>query len=211
MFRIFLMLGLCFASTALLAEEAMYGSKMNTQERILQLPDDAGRWYVTILGDSDEITTWFDTHAGLKNLKAQAHFNVYPTTSLEYQQKYQRPGKLCVRVQNHKGVIVSEFWDEYLPMTPDALYEGIRGDIQDKTSWGCPLRRRQPTPTPEPAPISPPIAPDIIPVKPDLKPMGTIQKAADTAILIGLGVLATLAGGGIALAQSVIKEHSQKS
>jgi hypothetical protein len=158
-----------------LSADAKYGVKYDAEERVLILPQDQGKWYVSLFGDPgnaryQELQKWFRTHPGLIHLRGQVHYNEYSASSLRYKQRYAKDmvGLPCVRVQNHQGIVASEFWAEHIPMTPDALYNGIREDILDKASWGCLRRRRcrpcpQPSPAPQPAPQ--PVKPE--PVKPE--------------------------------------------
>ena len=49
------------------------------EERVVNLPQDQGKWYVSVVGNAtdaryNEIVGWFDTNASLKKLKDQVHF-----------------------------------------------------------------------------------------------------------------------------------------
>ena len=186
------------------------GVKYNAEEQVIQLPTDAGKWYVSLFGDPDdprfrELQEWFQSHEGLAHLREQVHWNIYTTDSVRYKQRYAKsmPGLPCVRVQTHQGVTASEFWADYIPMTAAGLYNGIREDISDKASWGC-LRRRRcrpcpnnepcPAPEPEPAPILEPAEPieEQAPILPPEPKSGLPPWWA----IVGLGVLG--AGAGVA-------------
>ena len=189
---------------------AIQNGVKHTQERVITLPQDQGKWYVSLFGDPNDpkfqlLQQWFQLHSGLDNLRGQTHFNVYPTTSTRYQ-RYAKtlPGLPCIRVQNSEGVVASEFWNEYIPMSGESLYQGIRGDLQDKASWGCLRRRRcrpKPQPTPEPVPTPEPI---LAPV--DTPPVLAPEPQKPSFPWL-LAVLSALAGGGLGVAQGYKNEH----
>jgi hypothetical protein len=137
----------------------------------------------------------------LVNLRKQVHYNEYSVKCNRYQRYANNmPGLPCVRVQTNKGVVASEFWADYIPMSADALYSGIRGDLSDKASWGCLRRRRccpcpgpQPQPEPEPEP-----EPQPEPEKP-VKPVLPAKPRPRFPWLVT--ILSTLLGGGIGFYQ----------
>ena len=206
--RLFLII--CFLPFAQLAF-ANDGVKLDAEERVINLPADQGRWYLSIFGEPSDLKFqllkhWVETYPGLANLKSQVHFNIYTTDNVRYQRyKSTLPGKVCIRLQNSTGVVTSEFWDEYIPMTPEGLYQGIRDDISDKASWGC-LRRRcrpkpQPQPTPEPEPF----------IEPIIKPVDTppvLPKEPEASFPWLLAVVSALTGAGIGIAQGYRDEYA---
>ena len=186
------------------------GVKYNAEERVINLPQDQNQWYVSLFGDTAdprfrELQGWFQNHAGLKHLRGQVHWNVYATDSVRYKRRYAKsmPGLPCVRVQTHQGVTASEFWGDYIPMTADGLYNGIRGDISDKASWGCLRRRRcRPSPDNEPCPVP---TPEPEPVEPDNGQKPILPPEVTPAPMSGLppwwlliGLAVTGAGAGVA-------------
>ena len=149
--------------------DTLYGVKQSTQERVLTLPQDQDKWYVSVFGEDNSdsflrVKAWFTSHEGLVSLRNQSHYAEYPTSSAHYQQRYKAsvPALPCVRVQDAKGVVISEFYGEYIPMSAEAMYRGITADIEDGTANCFRRRRCQPQPKPEPktepapAPVPPP-------------------------------------------------------
>ncbi len=197
-------------------------SAFATEERV-SLPQDQGAWYLTIFGDTNdvkyiELKSWLTTDAGLAKLKAQVRYNEYTTDQVRYQRYVKdMPGLPCIRLQNEKGLVVSEFWDDNIPASSSILYKGIKGDLQDKTSWGCLKRRRCPKPQPGPKPPSPP---PVAPVEPDVPmgpPMGPPvldddlpDEPEESKLWMLLVVIAALGGGGFGFVQGYKKEHMDK-
>jgi len=157
-----LMCGTCVAQD--MTADAEYGITYNVEERIITLPQDQGKWHVAIFGDKEEprfkeVQAWFETNKHLKNLRSQVNYHTYTSDSTCYKERYGKeiPGLPCVRVQAPDGKVISEFYGEHLPMSPDALYQGIRHDLLGKgAEKRCPIRPRPEPPKPEPAP---PVAP----------------------------------------------------
>lgn len=207
-----LLLIFCFLSFAQVAF-ANEVVELGAEQRVITLPQDQGRWYVSLFGDVNDaefqlLRQWFCSHPGLKSLGDQTHFNVYTNAGKRYQ-RYAKtlPGLPCVRVQNSEGVVTSEFWGEYLPKSSEALFQGIHGDLQNKTGQNC-LRLRcrprpEPTPEPEPGPLPTP-EPEPLDTPPLLEPQPQPQ---ETDFPWLLAVLSALAGGGIGVAQGYKKEH----
>lgn len=217
---------LCFVmSFAGVAQATNYGV-ITAQERILTLPQDQDTWYVSVFGETNdpkfhELKAWFMKDQGLTQLKRQVHFNEYTTDQVRYERYAgDMPGLPCVRIQNGKGVVTSEFWGTYIPMTSEALFQGILGDVNDKASWGCLRKRRerrrdgcpcpQPRPQPEPPigppPIGPPpIGPPILGPDPEPDPEPEPDQSSSLWIVL-LGVAAAL-GAGIGFAQGYKAEH----
>lgn len=130
------------------------------QEQILQLPNDGGQWFLSIFGDADDpqfqkLQGWLQTHDGLASLVAQTHYNEFTSDGIRFRERYAdtMPGLPCIRMQNSKGIVTSEFWGEFIPGSAEVLFNGMAADISDKTSWGCLKRRRKPCPQPQPEPV----------------------------------------------------------
>lgn len=204
-----LFLIICFLSFAQVVF-ANDGVKLDAEQRVIELPPN--QWYLTIFGEPSDpkfqlLKHWIDTHPGLANLKSQVHFNIYTTDNVRFK-RYEPtlPGKVCIRLQNSAGVVTAEFWDEYIPISAEGLYQGIRADISDKASWGCLRRRRcrpkpQPQPTPEPEPF----------VEPIIKPVDTppvLPKEPESSFPWLLAVVSALAGAGIGIAQGYKDEYA---
>jgi len=169
---------------AVAAQGALNG--VLVQERVVNLPQDQGKWYISVVGDANDaryrtVLSWFDTHENLKHLKDQVHFCPVKSNTAIYKKRYAQnvKGLPTVRVQNSKGVVIYEVAGLAIPLTPDALYAAIANDVQ--VAQGCrpilPWRREmerrcrpcpqpnpqpEPDPGPQPLPPSPPGPPDIV-------------------------------------------------
>lgn len=183
----------------------------SVQERVITLPQDGGRWYLTIYGATHDqqyqtLRLWLQTHDGLSTLRSQTHYNEYITTNTRYQRyAASLPGPVCIRLQNSKGVVTSEFWSDNIPLTAEALFNGIKKDLKDKTSWGCINRKRCPTPAPTPAPAPAPAPVDTPPVLEDEPPV--IEPEPKPSFPWILMVVVAIIGAGIGLGQGFKKEH----
>jgi len=200
--------------------DAQYGVKYNSQGRVITLPQDQGKWYVSLFGNKADpkyqmLQSWFKTHAGLKSLRSQVHFNEYSPDQLRFKRYAPNmPALPFVRVQTAKGVVVSEFSAQHIPISPEALYSGIRVDLTDPTS-GFLFRRRSPCrpgpqpdwrrPCPKPPvtppvpPVTPPSPPIGPPVLPPVEPIEPDSESHDPTWW--LSILSSLVGAGIGLAQ----------
>ena len=180
----------------------------STEERVLVLPQDGGQWYLTIYGDAanpkyQKLQSWLQTHDGLSTLRSQTHYNEYVPTDTRYQRyAASLPGAVCIRLQNSKGIVASEFWSDNIPLTAEALFVGIKGDLKDKTSWGCLRRRRCPSPTPTPTPTPTPAPVDTPPVL-DEEPQPEPEPSFPWLIV----ALAAVVGIGIGVGQGFKEEH----
>lgn len=223
--RLIALLLLCIVMLPVGLAEANDGV-ITIQERIFTLPQDQTTWYFTLFGDTNdpkfwELKTWVDTNEGLASLKRQTHFNEYTTDQVRFNRYAESiPGLPCIRIQNGRGVVLSEAWGDNIPMTPEALFQGICGDVRDKTSWRRLRQRRndrndrckprpqpQPQPQPQPKPSPKPlldihIGPPVL-VEPEPEP-----KPESTGFPWFLTAMSALLGGSIGFFQSYKKEHS---
>ena len=81
---VFAVVAPCFADTV---------NGVLAEERIVNLPQDQGKWYVSVVGNAtdtryNEIVGWFDTNASLKKLKNQVHFCPVTSDTATYQARY---------------------------------------------------------------------------------------------------------------------------
>jgi hypothetical protein len=178
--RILILLMLLALPMAATAGEVQY----DAQERVVNLPQDGGLWYVTLFGDATsgryaEVQSWLRSDFRLQHLISQCHYNEYSTNDIRFRARYAAniPGLPCVRIQNSMGQVVSEWWGEYLPVTADSLYNGIRDDLLNPELFNrrrcnpCPRRpcpgpvcpRPNPKPEPEPKPEPPNDKPPVLP------------------------------------------------
>lgn len=213
---------LCIVILPVGLTEAASDGVITVQERVITLPQDQTTWYVSLFGNTNdvkfqELKVWFKTNEGLADLRKQVHYNEYTTD----QERYKRyaasmPGLPCVRIQNGKGVVTSEFWSDNIPLSSEALFQGICGDLKNKTSWGSLGRRRNNwcRPRPQPQPQPPPQPPEPGPPSPDL-PIGPpviVQpepepEPEEPGFPWLLTVLSALLGGGFGFVQGYKKEH----
>jgi hypothetical protein len=173
-------------------------SAFATEERVSP-PQDQGAWYLTVFGEAEdakfvELQNWLATDMGLTKLRTQVRFNKYTTDQVRYQRYVKNmPGLPCIRLQNEMGLVVSEFWGDNIPSASSDLYRGIKGDLQDKTSWGCLRRRRCPKPEPKPEPPAPPVVVPEPPVGPPV--LNEEPEPEESKAWLLLVVLAALGGG----------------
>lgn len=200
---ILMLLCLAFAASATAAED-----------RVLTLPQDQGTWYLTVFGNPDAefqtLTGWLESDKELAKLKSQVRYNEYTTDQVRYQ-RYAKdiPGLPCIRLQNEKGLVVSEYWGTNIPTDSGKLYKGIKSDFSNKTTWGCP-RRGCPTPTPTPTP-EPVVIVDVnVPTGPPvLEEEG--EEPSESNLWMLLVLLAAVASGSLSFVQSYRKESEEKS
>lgn len=190
-------------------------SAFATEERMVNLPQDQGAWYLTVFGEAEdakfvELQTWLATDPGLRKLKTQVRFNEYTTDRVRYQRYVKNmPGLPCIRLQNEQGLVVSEFWGDNIPSASSVLYRGIKGDLQDKTSWGCIRRRRCPKPKPQPEPPAPPIVEPELPVGPPV--LDPEPEPEESKLWLLLVVLAALGGGAYGFVEGYKAEREDKA
>lgn len=154
---LFVALAPCFADTA---------NGVLAEERVVNLPKDQDKWYVSVVGDTRDasyrrVLEWFKTDPNLMKLRAQVHFCVVQKGTAIFNERYASniKGLPTVRMQLPNGKVVYEAAGKNLPMTPAGLYGAIADAAQ--TAQGCrpllPWRRGidnrcRPNPNPEPTP-----------------------------------------------------------
>ncbi len=135
------------------------------EERTVRLPNDQGKWYVSVAGNAtdpryNEIVGWFDTNANLKKLKNQVHFCPVTSDTAIYQTRYvgNVKGLPTVRMQKPDGTVVYEAAGKYLPLTAAGLNGALAGAVNDAQGlrpvlpWRKEMERRCPGPCPIPSP-----------------------------------------------------------
>ena len=63
------------------------------EERVVNLPNDQGKWYISVVGDANnarynEILGWFDNNPNLAKLKDQVQFCPVTSDTAIYQERY---------------------------------------------------------------------------------------------------------------------------
>jgi hypothetical protein len=186
-----------------------------TGERVLTLPADQGAWYLTTFGDANDaefiaLTGWLESDGGLAKLKTQVRYHEYTTDQIRYQRYAKNiPALPCIRLQNEKGLVVSEFFGDNIPAKSIDLYRGIKSDIQNKTAWGCP-RRGCPSPKPEPPPPDTKPVPEP-PVGPPVFEEDEPEPLQESNLWILLALVAAAISGGISVAREYRAKHVDKS
>jgi hypothetical protein len=138
--------------------DAAYGVKY-TQERIVQLPQDKDKFYLSIYGDANDpkfqaVVKWFSTNNELAAFKAQVHFNAVETTSAIYKERYAKTVAKtpCVRVQDAQGVRLYQCSGDGIPLSAEALTKALNTECLRR--WR--KNHGQPEPTPDPTPDTTP-------------------------------------------------------
>lgn len=188
-----------------------------TQERVIELPQDQGMWYVSLFGDSADpqyrkLQQWFQANKGLVSLRGQVHYNEYTIDTARFQRYAESlPSLPCLRIQNSQGSVISEFWSDYIPKSSAALLNGIAQDLQGKTSfrfvihhrrYHCPDRQPSPEPTPPTTPPASPLAPIL-----DTPPVIDEPELEEPNFPWLLILVAVVIGAGIGFAGGYKKEH----
>ena len=181
------------------------------EERVVNLPQDAGKWYASVVGDAtsvryQEVLGWFNTDPSLKKLKSQVHLIPVKTGTAIYKERYQSnvKGLPTVRMQKADGTVVYEAAGKNIPMTAGGLYGAMASAAQ--TAQGIrpllPWRRDMenrcpcPQPTPTPDPVTPPDepvpddggAPIFEQPTPAADPYLFLAPALVLALVVGLGL-----------------------
>ncbi len=193
------MLILGCATTVSMATEPLYG--VITEERIINLPNDQAKWYVSVVGNSSDVNYqkvigWFNTNAKLKKLKDQVHFCPVTKGTAIYMDRYAKNvnGLPTVRVQRANGETVYEAYGNNIPMSA----EGLNGAIAEQVlPWRKQVDNRcRPKPSPKPEP-NPPLDPEPQPIidgsVPDMD--APARRGLPAVVSVLLLVAATLAGG----------------
>jgi hypothetical protein len=192
----------CFADTV---------NGVLAEERVVNLPQDAGKWYVSVVGDAtsaryQEVLGWFNTDPNLKKLTSQVHLLQVTTGTAIYKERYQPnvKGLPTVRMQKADGTVVYEAAGKNIPMTAAGLYgamasaaqtaQGIRPILPWRRNMEnrCPGPQPAPNPTPDPTPDEPVPddggAPIFDQPAPDADPYLFLAPALVGALVLGLGL-----------------------
>ena len=182
------------------------------EERVINLPQDMGKWYISVVGDANDtnyqrVLSWFNNDTKMKTLRDTVHFCPVTVDTAIYRERYATTiGQYkitslpCVRLQKPGGLVVYQACGKSIPMTSQGLYGALANDIQVAEGirpilpWRRDMERRCPVqpspqpdpdsqPDPEPQPLEPtPDAPNIG-VEADLPPIWL----AGLMLVIGVG------------------------
>jgi len=149
---------LCFAAHSLL-----YAEVAPTGERIINLPNDQGKWYLSVVGISgnetyERLMGWFNTDHQLMDLRNQVRFCIVRSGTPIFNERYKDniKGLPTIRLQEADGTVVYEVYGSNIPDTADALYVDISGKVcaylRPILPWRRDMERRCPKPLPAPDP-----------------------------------------------------------
>ncbi len=186
--------------------EPMYG--VIAEERIINLPNDQAKWYVSVVGNSSDVNyqkviSWFNTDAKLKKLKDQVHFCPVAKGTAIYDSRYAKnvTELPTIRVQRADGEVIYEAYGNNIPMSADGLNNAIAEQVM-------PWRKRmedkcgpRPCPSPNPNP-SPPVDPEPQPIIDGEVPDMDVppRRGKPTVIVVLLLIASTVIGGITGLA-----------
>lgn len=109
------------------------GGVMYQSERVIDLPQDQDRLYVTVIGDPSneqfqQVTNWFARHPQLKQIANGTHFSVMETNSAMYRGRCEQSKSFapadpscCIRVQTKDGTVVYQVSGKNMPLSAEAL------------------------------------------------------------------------------------------
>ena len=127
-----------------------------TVERVIELPEDGGKWYVTVMGDKHnhnytDVVGWFSSHEGRKSLKSKTNFHSINSDTVMYKDRYAAEVKELptVRIQDSEGRIAFERWGNNIPLSANAMYSAIAKDVKT-AQRRRPCNPLRPCPTPKP-------------------------------------------------------------
>ena len=149
--RILLIVIGCAVYTALVTAVCSRAYPAETEERVIDLPKDSGKWFVSVIGDTNDkqfrgIVKWFAEDTKLAGFRKQVHFWKVNIDSDIYQERYKHNtiGTPTVRIQKPSGIIVWEGVGKDIPNTPAGLYSEIAGASTNAIFPILPWRRSTP-------------------------------------------------------------------
>lgn len=164
------------------------------EERIINLPNDQAKWYVSVVGDErdaryQQILGWFNTNEKLVNLKNQVHFCQVTNDTAIYAERYSGNVRALptIRVQQADGVVVYEAAGKNIPMSAEGLNGAIAESVRPVLPWRRNHVHPQPRPSPDPGP-SPPLDPPPQPIDDGAAPI--LDESDGVGIPTALSVLA---------------------
>lgn len=195
-------------------------SVCDTQEQVIVLPQDGGKWYISIVGDNStthiRVLRWFRTHRPLFKLMRQVHYWEIQIDSDLYRTRYASnvKGLPTIRLQKPDGTVVYEAAGNKIPATPDKLNSKIRDAVMNydlahqALPWRRDMERRcspnkpcpQPTPEPKPQPQPTPTpAPDDGSAPQFDEEPAPVSEGMPVAAIVGIIAACALLGAGAGL------------
>lgn len=218
---------LCLIAMFAIACPALATDGVNTEERVVNLPQDQDAWYISVVGAGDSYATlisWFVEDEDLETIKSQVKFRAVESGTDMFKTRYEGnvKGLPTVRMQKPDGTVVYEAAGDEIPYTSQALYgaladsaNGTQGILRPWRHGAKPYlpwrRKMEDQCKPAPTPVDPPIVivdPPVV-VDPPVGPP-VIARESNVGLTIFLSILGLLTGGGVALAQCLKKEYLPK-
>ena len=175
----------------------------SAEERVINLPEDGGKWYVSIVGipqnaQYQDLLKWFDSKP-LLSLKEKTHFNVVTPDMAIFADRYKKNVKALptVRVQDNDGAVIFESAGDQLPGSATSLYAAIADSVSKSEAR---LRRQHQQPQPETTKPQPNADPDPAPAPldnggaPILDPQEPDAPIVAVWLVIGLFVAGLVVG-----------------
>ncbi len=197
-----------------------FADKVNgvlAEERIINLPNDQGKWYISVVGDTrnaqyQTILKWFRQDPALRKLKSQVRFCPVTLNSTIFKTRYATNvgGLPTVRLQNSQGVVIYEAAGKNLPFTAKGFYGAMANSVLKAQGRPIlPWRRNRvgpgpagpcPQPNPVPAPYE---VPDPVPQpidngnEPEFELEPEPVQSSMPPLWLMLTVLVVSVGGGV--------------
>lgn len=199
----------------------------SAEERIINLPNDNGKWWISIVGNPgnpvyDRVAGWFNTDLQLKSLKDQVRFCVVHGGTPIFNARYRDnvAGLPTIRMQEADGRVVYEAWGSRIPKTSDMLYLEISTKVCELTRpflpWRREIERRCPERQPDNAsPVAPAPVPDLDPEPQPIDDGGPPKvdqsSVMSNALILLLLVACAIAGAAAGVVIQWKKTYSKES
>ena len=197
------------------AESVEFVNGVIANERVVNLPQDSEKWYISVVGVPGEqkyreILGWFNDDENMRKLKMQVHYRAIDSNTAIYRERYEAnvTDLPMVRLQKNNGEVVYESSGASLPMSAAGLHNALI-ESSDKAQGLRIFRPWQRQQQGNRCPVCPKPKPPLAPVVPDPPPAPlsdtpTPNTGSDSALTnAGLGGAATLllllTGAGLSL------------
>jgi len=210
----------------LLMNSVAYAEVAPTEERILNLPNDEGKWYISVVGNPGNATYeramgWFNTDPQLKDLRDQVRFCVVHAGTPIFKERYESniAGLPTIRVQEADGTVVYEVHGSNIPETADEFYISISEKVCAITRPLLPWRRKmeqRKCPSPNPVPpddLVPPLDldPPAQPLDGDGPPDIAVNPGPPKYLLVLLAIACVVVGAGAGVVVQWRKTYPKES
>ena len=131
-----LAIGICCAivlsAMMLVLSSIAGGAEIEARERVFDLPQDEGKWFVSVVGEKEDeryniMLSWFGSNADLAEMKSQVHFHEIIKDSIAFKERYAKNVSKfpTIRVQKANGYVVYEASGDAIPDTAARLLAGV--------------------------------------------------------------------------------------